>query len=76
MHTTLRRRDQDNCPEDGRNGHIKIRVLHDACVKLGGEAHLAAYLGMPLGTVHSWLMGQGEPSDNIFLKCLDLLDGA
>ena len=75
MLSTLRRFEKDSCPEDGKNASIKVRVLHEACLKLGGEAHLAAYLEMSVGLVHAWLKGRGTPSDEIFLKCLDLLDG-
>lgn len=74
MLSTLRRLEKDNCPEDGKNASIQVRVLHDACLKLGGEAHLAEYLGVGVGAVHSWLKGRSQPPDEIFLKCLDLLE--
>ena len=74
MESTLSRFEKDTCPEDGKNASIKVRVLHDACLKLGGEAHLAAYLEMSVGLIHAWLKGRGIPSDEIFLKCLDLLE--
>ena len=64
---------EDTCPTDGRDDHIKTRMLHEACVKLGGEHHLADYLGVSVGFVHAWLKGRGTPPDEIFLKCLDLL---
>jgi hypothetical protein len=65
---------KDVCPEDGKNASIKVRVLHDACLKLGGEAHLAEYLDVAVRLVDSWLKGRGVPPDDVFLKCLDLLD--
>jgi DNA-binding transcriptional regulator YiaG len=48
-------------------------VLHDACVKLGGEHALAHYLAVDPQTVHAWLEGHETPSDISFIKCLDLL---
>jgi len=74
MLSTLSRFDTDGCPEDGRNASIKVRVLHDACLRLGGEAHLAEYLDVPVSLVDGWLKGRGVPPDEIFLRCLDLLD--
>ena len=49
-------------------------MLHDSCLKLGWEAHLSAYLEVSVGVVDAWLKGRGSPSDEIFLKCLDLLE--
>ena len=74
MLTTERRFDRDTCPGDGKNASIKARVLHEACVKLGGEAHLAEYLEVTTSLVDSWLKGRSVPPDEIFLKCLDLLE--
>ena len=74
MLSTPSRFEKDTCPEDGKNASIKVRVLHEACVKLGGEAHLAEYLAVTISLVDSWLKGRGVPPDEIFLKCLDLLD--
>mgnify|MGYP003576826179 CR=1 FL=1 len=74
MLTTPGRFDKDTCPEDGRNASIQVRVLHEACVKLGGERHLAEFLGVSVGLVHAWLKGHSRPTDEIFLKCLDLLE--
>lgn len=64
---------QDICPSTHRNAHIYIRMLHDACVLLGGEHQLAAYLGVDAGAVDDWLNGRGSPSDAIFLRCVDLV---
>jgi DNA-binding transcriptional regulator YiaG len=75
MLATLGSYDKDTCPQEGRNAHIQARVLHEACLKLGGERHLAEYLGVSVGLVHAWLKGRGIPSDEIFLKCLDLVEG-
>ena len=74
MLTTLSRFEKDGCPEDGKNASIKVRVLHSACVKLGGEAYLAEYLKVTISLVDSWLKGRSIPPDEIFLKCLDLLE--
>ena len=64
----------DICPSTSRNSHIYIRTLHDACVALGGEHKLAAYLGVPLWQVEAWLNGQGQLPDAVFLRCLDLVE--
>jgi hypothetical protein len=66
--------EQDNCPPTTRNASIHGRVLHEACLLLGGEAHLAAYLQVPVSLVDSWLKGRSTPPDEVFLKCLDLLE--
>ena len=65
---------QDICPSTSRNAHIYIRTLHDACVILGGEHELAAYLGVPVAQVEGWLNGRGSPPDDVFLRCLDLIE--
>jgi hypothetical protein len=74
MLATLGSYDKDTCPQDGKDTHIHARVLHDACLKIGGERHLAEYLGVSVSLVDAWLKGRGIPPDEIFLKCLDLLD--
>ena len=74
MLTTQRSSEKDTCPEDGRNVNIHARVLHEACLKVGGERHLAEYLGVSVGLVHACLKGRGVCPDEIFLKCLDLLE--
>jgi hypothetical protein len=74
MLTTERRFEKDGCPEDGKNASIKVRVLHNACVKLGGEAFLAEYLEVTISLVDSWLKARAVPPDEVFLKCLDLLE--
>ncbi|HYN12575.1 MAG TPA: hypothetical protein VET51_08035 [Burkholderiales bacterium] len=50
-------------------------MLHDACLQLGEKHKLAAYLGVDAGVVDDWLNGRGRPSDAIFLRCVDLLQG-
>jgi DNA-binding transcriptional regulator YiaG len=65
---------EDICPSTSRNSHIYIRMLHDACVLLGGEHKLAAYLGVPVQLVEAWLNGQGQPPDEVFLRCIDVLE--
>lgn len=67
---------QDICPSTSRNSHIYIRALHDACVQLGGERKLAAYLGVPVELVERWLNGQGRPPDAVFLRCVDLVESS
>lgn len=67
---------QDICPSTDRNRNIHVRCLHDACKLLGGEHHLAAFLGVDVESVERWLNGGGTPPDWVFLKCTDLIMGA
>ncbi len=66
---------QDICPSEHKNEHIYIRVLHEACLKLGGEHKLAQYLGVEVRLVERWLKGLAQPPDAVFLRCLDLVQG-
>ena len=63
----------DLCPSTAKNSHIYVRLLHDACIALGGEHKLAEYLGVDVATVEAWLQGRGLPPDEVFLRCHDLL---
>ena len=65
----------DECPSLPEGHSISIRVLHDACVKLGGENALACHLRQPLALVDDWLTGRKLPPDHVFLRCLDILEG-
>jgi hypothetical protein len=65
---------QDICPSTSQNAHIYIKTLHTACLILGGEHRLAAYLGVPTEVVESWLNGRGTPPDSVFLRCVDLVE--
>lgn len=67
---------QDICPSKAKNAHIYIRTLHDACRVLGGEHKLAAYLGVSVAQVEGWLNGQSRPPDDVFLRCIDLLEAS
>ena len=64
---------QDICPSDHKNDSVHLRCLHEACKLLGGEHHLAAYLGVDVDLVEGWLKGVGQPPDWVFLRCTDLL---
>jgi len=64
---------KDLCPAKDENDNIFVRVLHDACVELGGESRLAEFLGLPVQQVERWLNNDGLPPDWVFLKCSDLL---
>jgi hypothetical protein len=63
-----------NCPPEPRKPELVVKLLHDLCEKLGGEQHLADRLGISVGIVHMWLTGRGHPPDDVFLKCVDLLE--
>ena len=65
---------QHSCPSEPPNPELVVRLLHEACAKLGGEQTLASYLGLSVGIVHMWLTGHGHPPDAVFLKCVDLLE--
>ena len=68
--------DADICPSERKNDNVFIRCLHDACKLLGGEHHLARYLGVDVTLVEKWLLGVGQPPDWVFLRCTDLLQRA
>jgi DNA-binding transcriptional regulator YiaG len=65
---------QDICPSTSQNAHIYIKTLHTACLVLGGEHRLAAYLGVSTDQVEAWLNGRGTPPDSVFLRCVDLVE--
>jgi DNA-binding transcriptional regulator YiaG len=65
---------QDICPSTSQNAHVYIKTLHTACLMLGGEHRLAAYLGVPTDVVEAWLNGRGTPPDSVFLRCVDLVE--
>jgi DNA-binding transcriptional regulator YiaG len=67
---------QDICPSKSKNTHIYVRTLHDACVMLGGEHKLAAWLGVSVQQVDAWLNGRSRPPDSVFLRCLDLVESS
>ena len=64
-----------SCPSLPRDPELVVQLLHKACLKLGGEEALAHHLGLALGLIRMWLKGQGHPPDDVFLKCVDLLEG-
>jgi hypothetical protein len=61
-----------DCPPEPNNVQLVVKLLHDACIKLGSEQSLADYLGLSVGIVHVWLTGRGHPPDDVFLKCVKL----
>ncbi|HUQ75914.1 MAG TPA: hypothetical protein VM183_14400 [Burkholderiales bacterium] len=65
---------EDICPSTSKQSHIYIKTLHSACLALGGEHKLAAYLGVPVRDVEAWLNGRGVPPDAVFLRCVDLVE--
>ena len=64
----------DICPSTSKNSHIYVKTLHEACLILGGEHKLAAYLKVSVEDVEDWLNGGGPPPDAVFLRCVDLVD--
>ena len=65
---------QDVCPSAAKDSHIYFRALHEACLILGGEHRLAAYLGVQVEDVEAWLDGRRTPPDHVFLRCVDLVE--
>ena len=65
----------DLCHATTRNHSVFVRTLHEACLAMGGEHHLAAYLGVELELLNRWLEGKERPPDEVFLRCVDLLQG-
>ena len=65
---------EDICPAADKNVNVFVRVLHEACLAVGGEHKLAEYLGVPVRFVERWLEGLGQPPDHVFLRCIDLLE--
>jgi hypothetical protein len=66
---------QDICPSASKDHHVYLRILHEACVVLGGEHHLARRLGVSPEEVDAWLKGHSLPPDHVFLACLDIVQG-
>ena len=63
----------DICPAVNPNANVHVRVLHEACIMLGGERQLAQYLAVDVALVERWLKGLGNPPDHVFLLCSDLV---
>ena len=55
---------------------LHLRMLERAADKLGGTDALARYLDVPEARVRAWMRGLLAPSDEVFLKLVDLLSGA
>lgn len=66
----------DVCHATTRNRSVFVRTLHEACLLLGGEHQLAAFLGIDVELLNTWLEGDQRPPDAIFLRCVDLLQRA
>lgn len=49
------------------------RVIRGAAERLGGEARLAALLGVPGARVRRWASGEEEPPLEAFLAGLDVI---
>ena len=64
-----------DCPPLPRDLELVVQLLHKVCEKLGSEQAAADHLGVSLRVIHMWLTGHGHPPDDVFLKCVDLLEG-
>jgi hypothetical protein len=49
------------------------RVLHSACLILGGVPQLASHLGVSEATMRAWLEGRDEPSHDVFLAGVEVI---
>jgi hypothetical protein len=50
-----------------------VRVLHRACVVLGGVEHLAAHLKVGVLAMERWMEGHEEPPEDVFLGAVDIV---
>lgn len=63
----------DVCPSPNPVINIHVKLLHEACLRLGGEHRLASHLGVSVERVKKWLSGALPVPDAVFLACLDIV---
>ena len=61
----------DVCPSPNPTLNVQVKLLHECCLRLGGEHKLAEYLGVSVGVVEDWLAGRRPIPDRVFLLCVD-----
>ena|SRR5690349_20493858 len=73
MRTSPSRKPAD-CPRAPASRQSTLaRVLHSACIILGGVPQLAAHLGVPAPILRDWLEGETEPPETMFLAALEVI---
>jgi hypothetical protein len=50
-----------------------VRVLHRACVVVGGVEALAAHLKVSVRAMERWMEGHEEPPEDVFLGAVDVV---
>lgn len=50
-----------------------VRVLHRACLIVGGLNQLAEHLKVPELALRTWMEGREEPPETAFLAAIDIL---
>ena len=64
---------RDFCHSPNPTRDVQVKVLHEACIKAGGEKHLAVKLNVQLEQITAWLDGEMPVPDDVFLACLDII---
>jgi hypothetical protein len=64
---------RDFCHSPNPTRDVQVKLLHEACIKAGGELHLAAKLGVDVDEISAWLDGEVPVPDGVFLACLDIV---
>lgn len=64
---------RDFCHSPNPTRDVQVKVLHEACIKAGGEKHLALKLKVGLAQITAWLDGEAPVPDEVFLACLDII---
>jgi hypothetical protein len=49
------------------------RVLHRACLILGGAPELASHLGVSEAALRGWLEGRDDPPQMVFLAAVEIV---
>jgi len=49
------------------------RVLHRACLILGGVLRMASHLGVAEATLREWLEGRDDPPQMVFLAAVEIV---
>jgi hypothetical protein len=64
---------RDYCFSPNPTRDVQVKLLHEACIKAGGEQHLALKLRVSTEDIRAWLDGELPVPDEVFLACLDII---
>jgi hypothetical protein len=53
--------------------NVKTQTVQLAARLLGSPRKLRDFLGAPSANVASWLAGEKDPPESVFLRCLELI---